>query len=450
MPSKTILIVDDDKSIVQTTTEQLNMLGYKSDTAYSGAEANRLLDANRYGLILLDFRLPDTDGITLCKNWRESHPQTPIILVSGSAAIPDAVAALKYGAVDFLVKPVDLDVFEAVLSRTLSNASIKRENVRLRELLKSDSVEFLGKSGTVQQLLSFAEKMADSDHPILLEGETGTGKQVLARHIHSHSPAASEPFVQVNCAAITPTLFESEIFGHEKGSFTGAMSKKIGKMELVGKGTLFLDEIGELPETCQAKLLTAVEDRLYERVGGNAQQKFAGRIVAATNRNLDNEVSEKRFRQDLFFRLNTLRLKLPVLRERAEDIPIYVESTLTHISRKRGVDFKKPSSLIYAKLGEYHWPGNVRELIHHVERIAILADGDNIPEDLWLSFPGNESNSGNIINENDLKLAVEEFKKLHIDRILDSCGGNQTEAAKLLGIGRSHLNRIIANFREDK
>jgi len=450
METATILIIDDDQLFRQTTEQQLSALGFNTCTAENGAEGNHLAQTEEFAVILLDLRLSDTDGLTMLRNWQRTGLQTPVVMISGSGTIPEAVEALKIGAADFLVKPVDINLLEAVVNRTLASQKLQRENRQLKELTRGEMVEFLGVSTTVKELLAVAEKVAGSDHPVLLEGETGTGKQVLAHYIHDHSDQVGEPFVPVNCAAITPTLFESELFGHEKGAFTGAFTRKLGKLELVGKGTLFLDEIGELPVTCQAKLLTAVEDRIFERVGGTTSLRFQGRIIAATNRNLEKEIGDGNFRKDLFYRLNTFRLRLPPLRERTEDIPIYIENTLRQCSRKHHIGYQMPSEEVLQRLYKYPWHGNVRELIHHVERIALFADTRQIPNKYWLTLPAMAQEVTVETEESNLQIVLDSCKQQQVMKILAGCGGNQTEAAKRLGIGRTYLNRLLASYKQSK
>jgi len=450
MEKSRVLVIDDDTLALQTSSRQLSELGYGVATASDGVSGNRLLHTEEYDLVLLDLRLPDTDGLTLLKEWKARKLPVSVVMVSGQGTIPEAVEALKCGAVDFLVKPVDIRILEAVVHRTLTARRLERDNVRLRELAKADKVDFLGDSGVVQELLKTATRIAASDNPVLLEGETGTGKQVLAHYLHQHSPRSGEPWVHVNCAAITQTLFESELFGHEKGAFTGAFARKAGKLELVGKGTLFLDEICELPVACQAKLLTAVEDRRFERVGGTATLHFEGRIIAATNRNVEKQISEGSFRKDLFYRLNTFRLKLPALRDHPDDIAIYIEHTLGLCSRKYQRSYSMPDEETLQQLRNYPWHGNIRELIHHVERIAVLAESDQIPRRLWLSCPMADQTTASEIGEIELKAAIEAFRKQHVFRVLDACGGNQTEAAGKLGIGRTYLNRLLGEYRRQE
>ena len=449
MKKPKILLVDDDPLFNQTTEQQLSELGFDSVAVQDGTSGDQQYRLEEYALVLLDLRLPDTDGLTLLKSWQKKGLKAPIVMISGKGTIPEAVDALKCGAVDFLVKPVDINLLQVVINRTLASQKLKSENTFLKELTHPAKIEFLGESRVVTELLNMARKIASSDHPVLLEGETGTGKQVLAHYICSQSDRVKEPFVQVNCAAITPTLFESELFGHEKGAFTGAHTRKIGKLELVGKGTLFLDEIGELPPECQAKLLTAVEDRTYARVGGTMILRFEGRIIAATNRNLESEVANGNFRKDLFYRLNTFRQKLPPLREHVEDIPIYIKHTLEKCGRKYGCIYEQPDSDIVDRLKKYGWPGNVRELVHHIERITLFADGRKIRKRLWLTLPLLSPDTADVI-EADLQNALESFKKQHILKVLADCGGNQTVAAKHLGIGRTYLNRLLVNYKNQK
>lgn len=440
-----ILVVDDDPRIIATLSRQLSEFGYVPESAPDGATARRLVTEREFSLVLLDLALPDTDGLSLLQTWAEQELTAPVVMISGKATIPDAVKALQRGAVDFLVKPIDMQVLESVIRRTLASHQLQLENSRLRRLAVTERAEFLGQAESVKALLRDAEKTADGDHPVMLEGETGTGKQVLARLIHNRSPRRDQPFVSVNCAAITETLFESELFGHEKGAFTGASSRKPGKLELVGSGTLFLDEIGELPLLCQAKLLTAVEDRRFERVGGLRSLAFSGRIIAATNRDLDAELRAGRFRKDLYYRLSTFHLKLPPLRSRPEDVPIYVDYALEQCRRKYKRDLRAPDESIGKRLAQYSWPGNVRELLHHVERIALLTEKPDISASLWLSFPTNKA-MHDAADSDDLREAMDDFKRQHISRVVAACAGNQTEAAKRLGIERTHLNRLLAQY----
>jgi DNA-binding NtrC family response regulator len=443
MSSKSILVIDDDTLFLRTLQQQIESLGFGVFTADDGKEAQRLVEAEDYGLILLDLRFGELRGLDLLRKWKEINPALPVVMVSGQGTIPEAVEALKAGALDFLVKPVDINILELVIRRTLDSQTIYQENVRLKQLTKTDQGEYLGRSIKVQKLLSDAEKIAVTDHPVLLEGETGTGKQVLAKFICAQSPRSNEPFIRLNCAAISETLFESELFGHEKGAFTGAVSRKPGKLELVGHGTLFLDEIGELPISCQAKLLTAVEDRIFERVGGTKTLSFEGRIIAATNRNLEKEVTKGNFREDLFYRLNTFRLILPPLRDHSEDIPLYIEHTLKRCSRQYNRRFDSPDEDTCEKLLRYSWPGNIRELIHHIERIALFSSENKIPTSLWLSFPQATLETEGELSS-DLKDAIRAFKNQHVNKVLTSCGGNQTLAAKKLGIERTYLNRLLS------
>jgi two-component system, NtrC family, response regulator AtoC len=448
-----VLVVDDDPLVSQTLSQQLTALGFHVDTAMNGKAAEQLWQSKDYGLALLDLALPDTTGLDLLRRWRQAvgageDGGVPAIMISGTGTIAQAVEAMKLGAMDFLVKPVDMTMLEAVVERSVRQTAMRKENRRLRGLTQAEAPRFLGASGAVTALLNEAAKISRGDLPLLLEGETGTGKQVLAQWMHAQSERAQEPFVRVNCAAITETLFESELFGHEKGAFTGAIARKPGKLELVGQGTLFLDEIGELPPACQAKLLVAVEDRTFERVGGVQTLRFEGRVLAATNRELDKEVAAGRFRKDMFFRLNAFRLKLPPLRERPEDVEVYIEATLARLRRELGRKLESPEADVLSHLRQYPWPGNVRELIHHVERVALFSESARIPRALWLSFPTDAATTDSETDPDpDLRAALDAFKRRHILRIVASCGGNQTEAAKQLGIERTHLNRLLADYQ---
>jgi DNA-binding NtrC family response regulator len=443
--SAKLLIIDDDRTLASTLGEQLATLRTQPSAVHDLRTARQRLRDDDVDLILLDLSLPDGTGLELIRELRARNVATPVIMISGQASVAQAVTAMQEGAFDFLVKPIEFDVLEAVVRRALATVALRDENARLRQLATGDAGEFVGDSPVISGLLAQATRLAAGDDPVLIEGETGTGKQVLARWIHARSPRSGEPFVTVNCAAITESLFESELFGHEKGAFTGALLRKPGKLELVGNGTLFLDEIGELPVQCQAKLLTALEDRVFERVGGVRPLAFAGRVIAATNRELDKAIAASTFRRDLYFRLNTFHLKLPPLRTRPGDIPLYVAVALARARRRLAREFKTPDDCTLDALKVYPWPGNVRELMHHVDRIALLSDSLQISPSLWLAFPPLGGDAV-LAETDDLREATERFRRAHIERVLASCGLNQTEAAKRLGIERTHLNRVISEF----
>jgi len=442
MESVKALLVDDDAQYLNTSAQLLAALGVTSTKANSCREGLRAALAEEPEIIFLDLRLPDGDGVTLMRQLQEAGQTAPIVLISGSGTIPDAVAALKQGAVDFLVKPVGMRELEAALRRALEMGRLRSENSRLRQLIRDNSTDFVGDDPKIRELLQVADKVAASDLPILIEGETGVGKQVLARRIVARSDRADEPLVAVNCAAIVPTLFESELFGHEKGAFTGAVGRKIGKLELAGKGTLFLDEIGELPLPVQAKMLTALEDRVFERVGGSRSLRFEGRILAATNRDLNKDLADGLFRRDLFYRLQGLRLHIPALREHPEDIPLFIRRGLENAFQRYGRKVVPPADDVMNQLQLHAWPGNVRELMHHVERVVLLCTGNSAPKSLWLAGIADQA-LNHTHDEDDLRIAVDNFKARHIERILGECGGNQTLAATRLGVGRSYLNQIV-------
>ncbi len=442
-----VLLVDDEPLFLQTQAQMLMSFGAAVITATSVAEGFDLAQREEPDAAFLDLRLPDGDGLSLLRRLRDSGLTIPAVMVSGQGTIPEAVQALNLGAVDFLVKPVSAHHMEIALHRVSDLARLRNENRRLKELAREPTTEFLGQHASVRELLTTADKVARSDLPLLLEGETGSGKQVLARYILSRSGRESEPFVAVNCAAISPNLFESEMFGHERGSFTGAISRHEGKLELVGRGTLFLDEVGELPMNVQAKLLTALEDRTFERIGGVRSLQFQGRIIAATNRDLDRETAAGTFRRDLLFRLQGMRLRLPTLRERPEDIPIYISHTLSQCNRRYGFRYLPPDPETLKLLKAHSWPGNVRELQHHVERAALLAGSNVIPRAIWLAGLQPTAEESLDSTTDILQQAEDAFRRRHIERVLKACGENQTAAAARLGVGRSYLNRILQGYR---
>jgi len=442
MESVKALLVDDDLNYLQTSAQLLGALGVAPIKASSCKEGLRLAQSDEPDIVFLDLRLPDGDGVALMRQLQAAGVAAPVVLISGSGTIPDAVAALKQGAVDFLVKPVGMRELEAALRRALEMGRLRSENLRLRELVRENATDFIGDDPKIKELLSTADKVAASDLPILIEGETGVGKQVLARYIVARSDRSAEPLVAINCAAIVSSLFESELFGHEKGAFTGAVGRKIGKLELTGKGTLFLDEIGELPLPVQAKMLTALEDRVFERVGGTRPIRFEGRIIAATNRDLNKDLAGGLFRRDLFYRLQGLRFHIPALREHPQDISLFIQRGLENAFLRYGRKIAPPTGDTLTALQRHSWPGNVRELMHHVERVVLLSSGGIAQKSLWLA--GIEESVQNSPSESDdLRLAVDSFKARHIERILKECGGNQTAAAARLGVGRSYLNQIV-------
>ncbi len=439
MASKRILILDDEENIGRSLRLILEREGYVVTICRSGHEFRLSNERERAGAILLDVRLPDASGIDLLRELRAADIQAPVIMISGHGTIADAVEATRAGAFDFLEKPLSRDRVLLSLERAFEQATLKEENARLKELAPTPH-KMIGASGAFKQIVEQATLAARSDARVLFIGESGTGKELLAAHIHEASPFASGPFVKVNCAAIPHELIESELFGHEKGAFTGATTVRRGKFEMADGGTLFLDEVGDLAAASQAKLLRVLEEGEFHRLGGERTVHVSVRVVAATNRDLNQMVTEGKFRGDLYWRLAGVPLRVPSLRERVEDIEALAEYFLEEFSRrnnfrKRG--FSKESLVL---LKGYNWPGNVRELRNTVERMAILAPDDELHDtDVPLEIRFRAAEAG----PNMLEEARRSAERDQIMRALTDTRWNVSRAARSLGLERTNLHKRI-------
>ncbi len=444
---KRIFILDDDLSFTKELKTFLENLGYQVQFAPTLAEAAKMCFPFSPDIVLLDLQLPDGNGLQFLDFVREKLPNATVVVLSGYGSIPDAVQAIKKGAEDFLTKPIIPDHLQLYLDKIFERKQLKRR-MQLQEL-DTKGIMFVGLSSAMQKLLKTAQTAAQSEAIILISGETGTGKQLLAQFIHQHSPRSQAPFVYVNCATLSETLIESDLFGHEKGAFTGAHQMKQGRVELAHGGTLFLDEISELPLTVQAKLLHFIEYGAYQRVGGTDMLKADVRILCATNKDLENLVQEGKFRQDLFFRINVIQLHIPALRQRSEDILPFVDYFLAKFAR----DLKKPKLQLTETLKErlltYPWPGNIRELRNAIERAVILSTGSVLTEQ---DFPFLQKpptlGEDHLFQPRPLQQAVNDFKRDFIQTVLNFTAGNQTQAAKILQIQRSYLNRLLHSLKE--
>ncbi|MBZ0169791.1 Fis family transcriptional regulator [Candidatus Methylomirabilis lanthanidiphila] len=437
-----VLIVDDDPSARKILQGRLRIMNVQTLVASSGPEALEQIRRETPGIVLLDLQMPKMSGIDVLRSLKREGLGSTVIVVTAHATIEIAVEAMKEGAYDFITKPVDSQHLEIVLGKAFERESLRARNLSLQAEVEGRLVPIITTNPIMKHLLQLAQRAADSNSTILLLGESGTGKEVLARRIHWWSTRALYPFTVVNCVAIPDQLLESDLFGHEKGAFTGAYQLKKGKFEIADHGTVFLDEIGEIPVGIQTKLLRVLQDHEFERVGGTRAIKADIRVIAATNSDLERAVREGRFREDLYYRLNVVNIKLPPLRERKEDIPVLVDYFL----RKYADELKKPvkqlASSTIDDLLAYHWPGNVRELENVIERAMVLSTGDRIgPEDLPLqitagarreSFRGKEFHEG-----------VKEFKRWVIQDAIKRSQGNQTKAAELLGLQRTYLAKLI-------
>jgi DNA-binding NtrC family response regulator len=442
-----ILVVDDDPDIRRILKDRLESLGHQVVTAVNGEEALERISQVEPGIMFLDLQMPELNGIQVLKKLKgRSLPQVIVITAFGS--IDRAVEAMREGAFDFVTKPFSPDHLDLVIMKALEARSLKQENLYLQEEINAPYLEILGDSQAIRKVIEDSKKVSNSSSTVLLMGESGSGKEIFARSIHRWSPRSNKPFVAVNCVALHDELLESELFGHEKGSFTGAYQVKEGKLEVANGGTVFLDEIGDFKPDLQAKLLRVIQAREFERVGGTRAIRVDIRIIAATHRNLVKEVKEGRFREDLFFRLNVVSLFLPPLRDRKEDIPLLAEFFLRRYGQIMARAGLKISQAAMDRLLAYHWPGNVRELSNLIERAVVLAGENEIqPEDFPLQSFGKTAHESltDIMNE-PYHAAVRAFQIKVIQQALRKTGGNQARAAELLQLQRTYLSRLIRNL----
>lgn len=440
MPLRRILVVDDEENIGRSLRMILEREGYQVNAVHSAGEMRALPERARMDLYMLDVRLPDASGIDLLRELQAADVTAPVIMISGHATIADAVEATRAGAFDFLEKPLGRDRVLVAVKNALDQGTLKQENKRLKEAV-GPGTRMIGTSAAFERALEQATMAARSDARVLLVGESGTGKELLAAHIHGNSPFAAGPFVKVNCAAIPGELIESELFGHEKGSFTGATAMRRGKFELADNGTLFLDEIGDLHANSQAKLLRVLQEGEFHRVGGEQTIRVNVRVVAATNRDLTAMVAQEKFREDLYYRVSVVPIRVPALRERPQDIRPMAEYFLEDFCARNGFRKRSFDPEVWDAFQDYKWPGNARELRNAVERMAILSTGDtlnaaSIPLELKLQ---RETGSG----RSSVQEARETAERDHVLRALEDAGWNVSGAARALGMERTNLHKRI-------
>ena len=451
MPKETILIVDDEESIRKSLSGVLADEGYEVATAATGKEALDLLGEAQPALALLDIRMPEMDGIETLRRFKELRPEMQVIMITGHGEIEDAVKTIKLGAYDFIRKPLSISDVTLAVQHGLEDYRLRRENESLRQSIEK-RYELVGESPKVRELKQQISLAGPSHGWVLIHGESGSGKELVARAIHRASKRAAGPFVEVNCAAIPQELIESELFGHEKGSFTGATSQKRGKFELADKGTIFLDEIGDMSLATQAKVLRVLEGQEFQRVGGTKTLRTDVRVIAASNKNLAEEIKKGSFREDLFYRLNVVPLEVPPLRERREDIPVLVRYFLQSFSVEYGQKTKAIDDEALELFVKYRWPGNVRELRNIIERLIIMVPGPSItvrdvPPPLSMAPVDKESGNGRpaaaATQISTLKEAREEFEREFIAQKLKENRGNVSKTADELGMERSNRHRKI-------
>ena len=442
MPTESILIVDDDSSVRRVLQMQLTEAGYNVKQAASGNEALQLALDTHPKLVITDLRMPDLDGIELLRRISTSEIQTTVIVITAFGSIETAVQAMRLGAYDYITKPIDYDALLLAVHRAMERQSLIEEVRNLRSALdrRYGFENIIGHSKSLLSVLDMAARVAQHDSTVLIHGETGTGKELVARAIHHNSRRHSQPFVTINCGAIPKDLIEAELFGYLRGAFTGANANKPGKVELADGGTLFLDEVGELPLEAQVKLLRLIQQGEVERVGATSTRIINVRIIAATNRNLSAMVEDGTFREDLYYRLAVVPLYLPPLRERKEDIPELADHLFQKAKAAHGMQNLRVSPSVIARLSAHRWPGNIREFENVVERMLVLSNGEliteeDLPDELRATAQA-PSNSSILLELPDEGISLEAIERELLFRALEKAGGNQTRAARYLDISR--------------
>jgi two-component system NtrC family response regulator len=454
---ETVLIVDDEKNYTRILGAVLEEEGFETLTANSGPEALEILEGSDVDLVLTDMKMPLMDGIQLLEKIKTRDSELPVIMMTAHGTVDKAVEAMQKGAYSYILKPFDNDRLIIYVRKAVAMFRVIKENRDLRNAVSSQYSfgNIIGKSKVMQQVFDTIRKVAPSNATVLIEGESGTGKELVAKSIHFNSPRREKPFVAVNCSALVETLLESELFGHEKGAFTGAVSMRKGRFELADSGTLFLDEIGDMSTGLQVKLLRVLQEKVFERVGGTKPIAVNIRVIAATNRNLKEEMKKERFREDLYYRLNVVHIALPSLKQRQQDIRLLLDHFIKKYAdeRKHSVPVTGIDPDVERLFYEYSWPGNVRELENLIERLMIMSPGGVItPADLPKSFK--ETAHDDLYIESvpaDAKLydTLTMIEKTMILRALKKTGYIQSRAAELLGIGKSGLNQKIKKYNLD-
>ncbi|MCG3174099.1 MAG: Regulatory protein AtoC [Myxococcota bacterium] len=454
--NKRVLVIEDNDTMREGIVKTLEKMDLQVVAARSGRDGLDAWRANRADVVITDYKMEGMDGLEVIRAVRELDDSALIIMITAFGTIETAVSAMKEGAADFITKPFPPDVLRVRVQRVLEMGDMRREQERLRETNRMLTAEHaaerglddvVGKSEKMNRVMETVRKVAGADSSVLIMGESGTGKELVAHAVHKLSPRANGPFIRVNCGALTETLLESELFGHEKGSFTGAIKRKLGRFELADRGTLFLDEIGEISPAMQVKLLRVLQEREFERVGGEETIRVDARIIAATNRDLKKEVEAGKFREDLFYRLHIVPIRLPPLRERKEDIPLLVNYFITRLRERTHKQIAGISPEAMARLQDYHWPGNVREVQNIVEHMMVFCEGARIEiRDLPPFIRGEETGGVKVeemvkLGEEDIPLdrILEDLERQLILKAFEKARGVKTETARILGIKPSAL-----------
>ncbi|MCE5211682.1 MAG: sigma-54 dependent transcriptional regulator [Deltaproteobacteria bacterium] len=450
-----ILITDDDLAHRVMLKKLLSGWGYNVAEADDGSVAVEEVRKRSFDLILMDIRMVNMSGIEALEQIKQINPSIPVIIMTAYASVETAVSALKKGAYDYLTKPLDFDELQMAMARATEHSRLKQENEYLKERLgeKFDRQNIIGQSAAMVRLLEVVEQVAATQATVLITGESGTGKEIIANAIHFNSNRRNAPFVKINCAALTETLLESELFGHEKGAFTGADRRREGKFVQADGGSIFLDEVSEMSPAMQVKLLRVLQERELTRVGGQEVIKIDVRVIAASNKDLKKEIRERRFREDLFYRLNVVTLAVPPLRERADDIPLMAQAFLKTFAERNSKIINGLTPQAMQKLVRYSWPGNVRELMNAMERAVVLSRTEMVGEDELIFTMADqvaardelpESQKHPVTDAEDMSL--EEVEKQRILEALESCGGNKSEASRRLGITRKTLRKKLEKY----
>jgi DNA-binding NtrC family response regulator len=434
-----LLIVDDDADYRSMLVRRFKRRGYQVHEACDGVDALELAARRQFDVAIVDMTMPRISGLEVLEKFKASQPECEVIMHTGEATVDTAVKAMKMGAYDYLTKPCTMAECETLVEKAAERRQLAKENVQLKELLQRwpSEPEMVGESAAIKEIWRLIERAGPTDKAILIQGASGTGKELVARALHRRSNRADKQLVAINCAALPETLLESELFGHEKGAFTGAVSAKPGFFEVADGGTLFIDEVGEMPGSLQAKLLRVLEDGSMRRVGSIKERRVDVRLLAATNRNMADEIKAGRFREDLYYRINVMSLNLPPLRERTGDLPLLVKRFL-------GPDWQIAPEAMQA-LDRYDWPGNIRQLINAIDRAKILAEDnlitlDDLPDAMQVTLPPAEVSSTDPLN-------LSELERRTVRAALDEAKGNKAKAAQFLGISRRALYRLIEKYR---
>ncbi len=447
-----ILIIDDEKSLLDLLSVVLKKEGYRVKTSLAPVKVFELLEKENFDLLICDIKLPEISGMEILKYVRETRPEIPVIMITAYGSLKQAVEALKAGAIDYILKPFDVEELKIIIAQELEKRRLKEENILLkRDLKEKYSFEnMIGKSKAMQEIYSLIEKTSSTDSTILITGESGTGKEMAARALHLLSRRGENPFVSINCAALPENLLESELFGHAKGSFTGAVADKKGMFEIATRGTLFLDEVGETSPWTQVKVLRALQERRVRRVGGTEEIPVDVRIIAATNQDLKRRIEEGKFREELYYRLNVISFEMPPLRKRAEDIPLLVNHFLQSCCQKMNKKMKRVAPEVISYFEAYSWPGNVRELENVIERVVAIEDRETItaaalPREI-VTPPKRAVVQPLIPPGFNLTGHIEKISREYINEARVLAGGNLRKTASILGISYRSLRHLITKY----